>query len=51
MTVVYDATKGRSVVAPAAQLPPLLFKVRGRLLHPYALMEAEDKRGDFELQQ
>ena len=47
MTVVYDATKGRSVVAPAAQLPPLLFKVRGRLWHVYA--EAEDKRGDFEL--
>ena len=49
MTVVYDAAKGRSVVAPAAQLPPLLFKVRGRLRHPYALMEAEDKRGEFEL--
>ena len=29
MTVVYDATKGRSVVAPATGAPPMLFKVFG----------------------
>ena len=48
MTVVYDATKGRSVVAPAAQLPPLLFKVRGRIRNRSFELD-EDKRGDFEL--
>ena len=31
MTVVYDATKGRSVVARATGAPPLLFKVRGSI--------------------
>ena len=52
MTVVYDATKGRSVVAPAAQLPPLLFKVRGTIGNRYGgqpQYPREDQSGDFDL--
>jgi hypothetical protein len=48
MTVVYDATKGRSVVAPATGAPPLLFKVRGRIENRSFGLN-EDKSEDFHL--
>ena len=48
MAVVYDVTKGRSVVAPAAPLQPLVFEVRGRIRNRSFELD-EDKRGEFEL--
>ena len=47
MTVVYDATKGRSVVAPATGAPPLLFKVRGSIGDGFGV--PEDQSADYDL--